>query len=249
MRRAVAKIKPASGFSKIVHWTLVVILPIAALVFIKWDILSLAYGVVILSKWRMFAVRPRHWPANIRANAIDIIAGLSFVVFMAQAPSTAWQLVWLVVFEVWLLYIKPKSKIFWTTVQAALSQFVGLTAVYLLWGRSSLVLLVIVSWIICYMSARHFFSSFDEPLSSMLSHIWGYAAAAMTWVLGHWLLYYGFLAQPVLLLSILSYGLGALYYLDNFDKLSDLVKREILLIMSAVIIVIVLFSSWGDKTV
>lgn len=249
MRRAVAKIKPAAGFSRLVHWLFVLIIPIAALIFVRWDILSLAYGVVILSKWRMFAVRPRHWPANIRANSIDIIAGLSFVVFMAQAPSVAWQFIWLIVYELWLIYIKPKSKIFWTTVQAGLGQFVGLTAVYLLWGRSSLVVLVIVSWIICYSAGRHFFSSFDEPLSSMLSHIWAYIAAAMTWVLGHWLLYYGFLAQPVLLLSILSYGLGALYYLENFDKLSILVKREILLIMSTVIIVIVLFSSWGDKTI
>ncbi len=249
MRRAVAKIKPASGFSRILHWALVVILPILAFVFIRWSILPLAYGIVILSKWRMFAVRPRHWPANIRANAIDIIAGLSFVVFMAQAPTTAWQLVWLGAFEFWLLVIKPRSKTFWISLQAAIGQFMGLTAVYLLWGRSSLVLLVLASWIICYLSARHFFSTFDEPLGSMLSHIWGYFAAAMTWVLGHWLLYYGFLAQPVLILSVLSYGLATLYYLENFDRLSTLVKREILLIMSAVIIVIVLFSSWGDKTI
>lgn len=249
MRRAVAKIKPASGFSKLAHWVLVLILPVLALVFVRWSILPLAYGIIILSKWRMFAVRPRHWPANIRANAIDIIAGLSFVVFMAQAPTTAWQIVWLLVYEVWLIGIKPRSKTFWISVQAALGQFTGLTAVYLLWGRSSLIVLVLVTWIITYLSARHFFSSFDEPLSSMLSHIWGYIAAALTWVLGHWLLYYGFLAQPVLLLSVLSYGLAALYYLENFDKLSTLVKREIILIMSAVIVVIVLFSSWGDKTI
>ncbi len=249
MRRTVSKIKPASGFGRIFHWIFVLILPILAFVFVRWSILLLAYGVIILSKWRMFAVKPRHWPANIRANAVDIIVGLSVVVFMAQSPSTAWQLVWVVAYEIWLIIIKPKSKIFWTSVQAAIGQFSGLMAVYLLWGRSSLVLLVVVTWFICYLSARHFFSSFDEPLSSMLSHIWGYMAAALTWVLGHWLLYYGFLAQPVLILSVLSYGLSTLYYLENFDKLSIIVKREILLIMSAVIIVIVLFSSWGDKTI
>lgn len=249
MRQAVAKIKPASGFSRIVHWLFVVLLPIMALIFVKWSILPLAYGVIILSKWRMFAVRPRHWPANIRANAVDIIVGLSAVVFMAQSPSGAWQLVWLLAYESWLLFVKPKSKIFWTSIQASIGQFSGLMAIYLLFGRSSLALLVLVSWFICYLSARHFFSSFDEPLSSMLSHIWGYMAAAITWVLGHWLLYYGFLAQPVLILSVLSYGLATLYYLDNFDKLSIVIKREILLIMSAVIIIIVLFSSWGDKTI
>lgn len=249
MRRAVAKIKPASGFSRIVHWALVIIVPILVLVFVRWSILPLAYAVVVLSKWRMFAVRPRYWPANIRANSIDIIAGLSFVVFMAQSPTNAWQLVWLVAYEFWLLVIKPKSKIFWVTVQAGLGQFLGLTGLYLLWGRSSLVLLVVASWAICYLSARHFFSSFDEPLSSMLSHIWAYVAAALTWVLGHWLLYYGFLSQPVLLLSILSYGTASLYYLESSDRLSSLIKREVLLIMSAVIVVIILFSSWGDKAV
>ncbi len=248
MRRTVAKIKPASGFSKLIHWVLVAILPILALVFVKWSILPLAYGIVVLSKWRMFAVRPRHWPANVRANSVDIMVSLSFVVFMAQSPTTAWQLVWLIGFEAWLVIIKPKSKIFWTSTQAALGQSMGLTAVYLLWGRASLIYLTVLTWLICYLSARHFFSSFDEPLSSMMSHIWGYVSAALIWVLGHWLLYYGFMSQPVLILSILSYGLGALYYLENFDKLSTLIKREIILIMSAVIVVVILFSSWGDKT-
>jgi hypothetical protein len=249
MRRAVAKIKPATGFSQFVHWTLVAIVPLLVFAFVRWSILPAAYAVVILSKWRMFAVRPRHWPANIRANAIDIIAGLSFVVFMAQAPSQAWQLVWMLCYEAWLIFIKPRSQNFWITVQAGLGQFLGLTALYLVWGRASLTLLVLASWIICYLAARHFFSSYDEPLTSMLSHIWGYIAAAMTWVLGHWLLYYGFLAQPVLLLTILGYGLATLYYLENNDRLSTLVRREVLLIMSAVIIVIILFSSWGDKAV
>lgn len=249
MRRAVAKIKPASGFSRLVHWILVAILPVLVLVMVTWHILPLAYGFVLLSKWRMFAIRPRHWPASIRVNAVDIIAGLSFVVFMAQAPTNAWRLVWVLAFEIWLIIIKPRSKIFWTTLQAGLAQFMGLSALYLLWGGSSLALLVVASWLICYLSARHFFSSFDEPLGSMLSHIWGYVAVALTWLLGHWLLYYGFLAQPVLLLSILSYGLAALYYLENNDRLSSLVRREIILIMSLVIIVVILFSSWGDKAV
>ncbi len=194
-------------------------------------------------------MRPRHWPANIRANAVDIIAGLSFVAFMAQSPSYAWQLAWLVGYEFWLIVVKPRSTTFWISIQAALGQFLGLTALYLLWGRSSLLVLVVASWCICYLAARHFFSSFDEPLTSMLSHIWGYIAAALTWVLGHWLLYYGHVTQPVLILSLLAYGIAALYYLENNDRLSVLVRREILLIMSAIILVIILFSDWGDKAV
>lgn len=249
MRRAVAKIKPVSGLAWFIHWLLVLIVPLLVFVFVRWSILPLAYAVVLMSKWRMFAVRPRHWPANIRANAVDIIAGISFVVFMAQSPSQAWQIAWLVGYEVWLLFIKPRSTMFWISVQAGLSQFLGLTALYMVWGESPLVVLVVASWGICYLAARHFFSSFDEPLTSMFSHIWGYIAAALTWVLGHWLLYYGNVTQPVLIISILAYGLATLYYLETNDRLSTLVRREVLLIMSAVIIVIILFSSWGDKTV
>jgi hypothetical protein len=218
-------------------------------IFVRISILQLAYLTVILSKWRMFAVRPRHWPANIRANAIDIIVGLSFVVFIAQAPSQAWQLVWVLCYEVWLVLIKPRANTFWIAVQAGLGQFLGLTALYILWGRSPLILLVGASWAVCYLAARHFFSTFDEPLTSMMSHIWGYIAAALTWVLGHWLLYYGFLAQPVLILTVLSYGLAALYYLENTDRFSSLVRKQILWIMSAILIVIILFSSWGDKAI
>lgn len=249
MKRAVEKLRPANGFSRVVYWAMSMLLPVLALVFVKWSILSLAYGVVLLSKWRILAIRPRHWPASIRANAIDILAGLSFVAFMAQSPSGVWQIFWLVVYEVWLLAIKPRSKIFWISVQAAIGQFVGLVALYLLWGGSSLVVLVLSTAFICYLSARHFFSSFDEPLGPMLAHIWGYIAAAMTWVLGHWLLYYGFLSQPVLILSVLSYGLASLYYLENLDRLSTGRRREIMFVMLVFIAVVVIFSSWGDKTV
>ncbi|MDQ3123826.1 MAG: hypothetical protein M3Q14_04050 [bacterium] len=249
MRRAMSRIKPASGFSKFVHWLLVAIMPILVFVFVRTSILPAAYAVVLLSKWRMFAVRPRHWPANIRANAIDIIVGLSFVVYMAQAPSQVWQLIWVACYEIWLILIKPRSTTFWISIQAGLGQFLGLSALYMLWGGSSLLVLILATWAVCYLAARHFFSSFDEPLTSMLSHIWGYIAAALTWVLGHWLLYHGFLAQPVVMLTIIGVGLATLYYLENNDRLSNFVRREVLLIMSAVLIVIILFSDWGDKAI
>jgi hypothetical protein len=68
-------------------------------------------------------------------------------------------------------------------------------------------------------------------------------------VLGHWLLYYGVVAQPTLLLCVIGYGLGVLYYLHDNDRLSNLVKREIILIITAVILVVVMFSEWGDKAI
>ena len=244
-----AKIKPSKGFSDIFHRLLVSVVPIVIYVLVTISFSPIAYIVVVLSKWRMLAVRPRHWPANIRANAVDIFVGLSVVSFMAESPSQAWRFVWALFYGIWLVVVKPKSSTLLVSIQAGIGQLVGLAAIYVLWGHASLAVLVLSSWLVCYLSARHFMSSFDEPLSSLLSHIWGYFGAALTWVLGHWLLYYGFISQPMLLLSVISVGLAALYYLENNDKLSKLVRREILLITSAIIVVIILFSSWADRAV
>ena len=243
------KIKPSRGFSNIFHVLLVAVVPLIVFVLVRLSFVPLAYAIVLLSKWRMLAVRPRHWPANIRANAVDIIVGLSFVSFIAQSPSQAWQVVWALSYGTWLTIIKPRSSTFWSAFQAGVALLLGLSAIYVLWGRASLLVLVITTWAACYLSARHFLSSFDEPLSSLISHAWGYFGAALTWVLGHWLLYYGFLSQPTLVLSVLGIGLAALYYLDNNDRLSTFVRRELILVMSAVVVVIVLFSPWGDRAV
>lgn len=245
----ISRLKPSKGFSNILHVLLVSLLPIAVFILVRVSFVPIAYAVVLLSKWRMLAVRPRHWPANIRANAVDIIVGLSLVSFIANAPSQSWQLVWALSYGIWLVLIKPRSTVFWGAVQAGIGQILGLAAIYVLWGRAQLIVLVLASWLTCYLAARHFLSSFDEPLNSLLAHGWGYFAAALTWALGHWLLYYGFVSQPMLLLSVIGLGMAALYYLENNDKLSLFVRREIILVMSAVIIVVVLFSSWGDRAV
>jgi hypothetical protein len=244
-----AKIKPTRGFSGFFHKLLVSVVPLVVYILVSVSFVPLAYVIVLLSKWRMLAVRPRHWPANVRANAVDIIVGLSAVSFMAQSPSQAWRVVWAVLYGIWLVVLKPRSSNLWTSIQAVIGQVSGLGAIYVLWGRSSLLVLVISTWLVCYLSARHFLSGFDEPMTSLISHLWGYFAAAVTWVLGHWLLYYGFMSQPMLLLSVFGIGLGALYYLETNDRLSQIVRREILLVMGAVLIIVILFSSWGDRAV
>ncbi|MEK7603101.1 MAG: hypothetical protein AAB459_02575, partial [Patescibacteria group bacterium] len=98
--------------------------------------------------------------------------------------------------------------------------------------------------------ARHFLTSFDEEHASLFAHTWGYFAAALTWVLSHWLLFYGgFLAQPALLLSVIGFSLAALYYLDETDRLSSGLRRQFVFVMVAIVMVVMVFSDWGDKVV
>lgn len=250
MKSLVSKIKPRGGFAHVVHIGLVALLPALVYILVQTDFELLALAVILLSKWRMLAVRPRHWPANVRANAVDIIVGISALVFITQSQSASWQLLWAVLYAAWLLGLKPRSNLLGVSLQAVVAQICGLTAIFLSWDAAPLLVLVVTAWVVCYSSARHFFMSFEEPYTSLYAHTWGYFAAALTWLLGHWLLFYGgVLAQPTLLLTVTGYGLATLYYLDQKDRLSLLVRRQFIFIMVAIVTVVLIFSDWGDKTI
>lgn len=249
LKLAAAKLKPAGGFAQFLHLGLVILLPIAVFVFVRMHFVQLALAIIVLSKWRMFAVRPRYWPANIRANAVDIIVGVSILVLMVHSGSQAWDLTLAVAYAAWLLLLKPGTSVLMVSAQALVGMSLGLVALFLGWVSAPLYGLVLVAGLVCYLVARHFFDSFDEGYTKLLSYLWGYLAAALTWVLGHWLLFYGVIAQPALLLLVIGYGLATLYYLDHNDKLSQLVRRQFIFIMVAIVVVVLVFSNWGDKIV
>ena len=89
----------------------------------------LAFAIVILSKWRTLAVRPRFWYANIVANMVDIIVGISAVILLYGASGSLWlQAVLAALYAGWLLFIKPRSKRKFVAIQAGTALFVGVTA-------------------------------------------------------------------------------------------------------------------------
>ncbi len=249
MRPLVAKIKPARGALTLLHYGLLFAFPAVLFVLVRLDFIPIALILVILSKWRMFVVRPRFWLANIRANAIDIIVGVSVLAFMTQTPSASWQFVWTVLYALWLVILKPGSSVLFTSLQAFVGFFAGLMAIYLALGGEASYVLVFATGLLCYLAARHFFDSFDEPYARLLSYLWGYFGAAMVWVLSHWLLFYGLVAQPTVLLVAIGCGLATLYYLSHFDRLSALLRRQFLFIMSAAIVLVLALSNWGNKIV
>src|SRR4051812_37606841 len=107
MRLVPQAIKPAAGTAHFLHRALVLVLPAAVFALVIANFAPLAAVVVVLSKWRMFAVRPRFWAANIRANSIDLMVGLSLVTFMANSGNLMVQVIWALVYAIWLLAIKP----------------------------------------------------------------------------------------------------------------------------------------------
>lgn len=251
MRQIASKIKPAAGFSHIIYIALTCLLPALLFVFVRLQFFQLQLGValILLSKWRMFAVKPRYWAANLRANAVDIIVGMSALIFMIHSDSQLFQLLWAVLYGVWLIVLKPQSSAWGVSLQALIAQSVGLTAALLAWGDSQAIVLVAGAWLVCYMAARHFFANFEEGLTRYLALVWAYFASALMWILSHWLLFYGPIAQPALLLSVIGFGLGGIYYLEKSDRMSVALRRQIVFVMFAVVIIVVTFSDWGDKAI
>jgi hypothetical protein len=249
MRPLITKLTPSRGFSHTFYYVYNALLPLLVFLLVRVSFVQLALSLILLSKWRMFAVRPRFWVANVRANAIDIIIGLSVLAFMTATGNEWAQLVWAVLWASWLIGIKPRADTLWVSLQALIGFGIGLSALFLAWDHAPLFALVGSAGLLCFFAAHHFFYSFDEPYTRMLAYFWGYFGAALVWVLGHWLLFYGPIAQPTLLLVSLAFGLGTLYYLDHFDKLSLNVRRQVIFVMVAVLLVVLTFSDWGDKIV
>lgn len=165
------------------------------------DLPYLAYVMVLLSKWRVIAVRPRFWFANFQANFIDFMVGISVVTLMLLTiASTPWVAALLaVLYAFWLLVLKPHTAQRWIIIQAAVGQLISLTALFSLAHgfelkpiiTDSSFLTVIVAWIIGYMSARHALSSYkDEDERSLLSLVWGFIVAELAWLAHHWTIAY-----------------------------------------------------------
>ena len=249
MKQFAAKIKPSNGYAHLAYNALNILLPFVVYILVSWDLVLVAIAVILLSKWRMLAVRPHFWPANIRANAVDIMVNIALLMFMVQTASMALRLGWVGLYLLWLLAVKPATGLLMVSIQAFLGMVSALLALFLVLGDASVLTLTGLTGIICYVSARHFFDSFEEPFARLLSYLWAYFAAGLVWVLAHWLLYYSVVAQPVLLLTAIGCGLATLYYLDHRDKLSGAIQKQIIFIMLATVAIVMIFPGWSDKVI
>ncbi len=243
------KLRPSRGFAHFFHLSIVAVLPILVFVLVRLELVGVALAVILLSKWRIFAVRPRHWLAHLRTNAVDVIFSLSILVFMASSSAMSVQLLWVLAYEIWILYIKPGTRPILVSIQALLAQLTGLIAAFIAFEDVPLAVLIVSTAAILYFSARHIFGSFQEEHFNAYSLTWALFGASLVWVLGHWLLFYGPVAQVAVLLGVLGYGLAALYYLSETDKLSTLVQRQVIFVMFAVVAVVLVLSDWGNQGV
>jgi hypothetical protein len=158
-----------------------------------------AYLLVLLSKWRVFAVRPRFWWANLQTNMVDLLVSISTVTLIWQATGTFLaQLLLAVLFAGWLLILKPRSKRKDMVLQAGISQFLGLTALFSVAHYLDSSIIVLACALIGFVTARHILSSYDDEDSTLLSVIWGFLMAELGWLSYHWVVAYEITATLLL---------------------------------------------------
>ncbi len=249
MLRIPHKIKPIQGFSHYFHLGFNVILPIAVYILVRISFVSVAIFLILLSKWRIFAVQPRYWLANVIASGIDLLVGISLVMFMASTSSGWLQFFWAIAYGAWLIQLKPRSDVLSVSAQAMIGQLLGLAVLYLKFGDAPLAILVAGTWGVAYLAARHFLTSFEEAHTALLAHVWAYFAASLAFVLGHWMLFYGSIAQIIVLLTTIGYTLAAFYYLDAKEKLTPSLKRQLMSIMISILAIVIVLSDWTGATI
>ena len=147
----------------------------------------LAYLLVALSKWRVFAVRPRYWFANLQTNTVDVCVGFSVVTLLWLASGNiVVQLLVSAIFAAWLLIIKPRSKPVFVKLQAGISQFLGMVALFSVAYQFDPFVSVLIGWLIGYAVARHILSLYHDVNTTQLSLIWGLVLAELSWLGAHW---------------------------------------------------------------
>ena len=151
----------------------------------------LAFVVLVVSKWRILAVRPRFWFANLVANMVDIIVGVSVIILLVAAEgSTPAQLLITLLYVVWLLFIKPRSRRSYVAAQSAIAIFLGITALSIVSYAWDSLFFVAAMWVIGYVSVRHVLGSYEEIHTTLYSMIAALVFAEFGWISFHWLMAY-----------------------------------------------------------
>lgn len=237
----------------------VILMMIVQMTKLMWPALVL----LMLSFWRIFAVRTQFWFANIQANLVSFIVGIGYVVFlyvlkMAEiSGSNYWfgMIILAALYSCWLLLIKPLSKRKHVVLQAGIAVFVGVTAIYMMtynWFATPVVLLM---WLVGYATARHALGSYDnEDRVTLVSLSWGLMMGELGWLAYHWTIGYRMPFVSILLIpqiSIVALSLSFLAYktYDSIYHHEKIYINDIILPLAFVIAMItVLLVSFNGVT-
>jgi hypothetical protein len=213
-----------------------------------------ALALVVLSKWRVFALRPRFWWVNIKANFVDFLVSISYVgLLYLSIGSPVVMLLLALAYGVWLLYVKPRSDHASIMVQAGIAQFVALTVLFSLSVIINEFFIILGCFAIGYIAARHVVTSYEEDHGEFISYVWGLVLSQLSWLLYRWTVTYDLqlpfrIPQIALLTLVISMAAGHLYSAAKAHHLSKSLVRSTAIFSAVLIAFILVFARW-DVTI
>ncbi|MCL2280366.1 hypothetical protein FWC31_00545 [Candidatus Saccharibacteria bacterium] len=214
-----------------------------------------ALALVLVSKWRVIAVRPRYWWANILSNLPDTLLGFGVVTTMWISATWQVQVTLAVLYAIWLIVLKPQHRRHWVIIQAGTSQFVALTALFASGRFLPIWLVVGLVFVIGFVVARQILTQYDEKEHDFLALIWGLLLAELGFVAWHWTIAYQItttlkIPQFAIIAAILGFVVELSYASWRKDKQItwDEIGLPVIFAGIALTVLLFLFSGLWDAT-
>ena len=169
--------------------------------------------LVLISKWRVFAVRGRYLWLNIKSNLVDMIVGVSVVLltYYAGASLMPVDILLAVFYCAWLLFIKPMSSERATLAQSLIAVFLGMSAVAIMAANLDAIVIVLVAFLVGYAASRHVLVQSSDKDFTLTTLVCGLVFAEVAWLCQSWAIIYTFgesgirIPQIAIILTIFAF--------------------------------------------
>lgn len=169
--------------------------------------------LVLISKWRIFAVRARYIWLNLKSNLVDLIVGISVVLLAYYAGSSflVIHFILMAFYCVWLLFIKPLSSESATLAQSLIAVFLGMSAATIMTANANVVFLVLLAFLIGYAASRHILAQSNDKDFTLTTLVCGLIFSEVAWLCHSWAIIYTFgstgirIPQLAIILTIFAF--------------------------------------------
>ncbi|MBR2709208.1 hypothetical protein IKE98_02700 [Candidatus Saccharibacteria bacterium] len=181
--------------SSLVHLFLNILLGIGSVII---TVLSgspvLGLLLVLVSKWRIFAVRFRYLWLNIKSNLVDLIVGFSIVLLTYYAGMSFLPVDFILAgfYCVWLIFIKPLSSENATLAQSLIAVFLGTSAVSIMTANLNSIVFVLLEFLVGYAASRHVLIQSSDKDFRLTTLVCGLVFAETAWICSTWSILYTF---------------------------------------------------------
>lgn len=150
--------------------------------------------LVLVSKWRVFAVRGRYLWLNIKSSLVDIIVGVSVVLlaYFAGGSFVPVDIILAIFYCVWLIIIKPMSSEKAALTQSLIAVFLGMSAAAIMTANLDAIAIVLLAFMIGYAASRHVLVQSSDKNYTLTTLVCGLVFAEVAWLCQTWSIIYTF---------------------------------------------------------